>query len=114
MTALFLMVAGVMPCLAEDIKIVNKTKEEITIAITPESNIPDPFPTVTKTIPAQEESTLMVNYDDLKDHKYYNIKKIGGDFTGLSRCDHLSVNKNYAIEFEKQPIGLMCTAQEID
>jgi hypothetical protein len=56
----------------------------------------------------------MVNYDDLKGQKYYNIKKVDGDFAGHSRCDHLSVNKNYTIEFKKEAIGVVCTANVVD
>jgi len=110
----FAITAGLNSSLAEDIQVINKTREEITISITPESNSLEPFPTIAKAIAAQEESRLMVNYDDLKGHKYYNIKKANGDFSGLSRCDHLSVEKQYIIEFKKEPLGLICTAKELD
>jgi hypothetical protein len=56
----------------------------------------------------------MVEYNDLKGKEYYSIKKVNGDFAGLSRCTHLSVNKIYQVVFEKQPIGLICTATVID
>lgn len=110
----FAITAALTPSLAEDIQVINKIKEELTITITPESNSLEPFSTIAKTITTQEESRLMVNYDDLKGHKYYNIKKANGDFAGLSRCDHLSVEKQYTIEFKKEPLGLICTAKELD
>lgn len=112
--SLFLVTTYLNSSYAEDINVINKTKKEIVVEISPENSEGEVFSTITKIIPAHEDSKLMVNYDDLKGQKYYNIKKVDGDFAGHSRCDHLSVNKNYTIEFKKEAIGVICTANVVD
>lgn len=99
------------PSMASKIDIVNENKKELTVKINGEGvDAADPYEIK---IPAEHNSTLVINRKDLNNKTFYSIKGDTSNFTPSGRCEYLNVDKNYKVTFLNDSIGTTCIAEEV-
>lgn len=99
---------------ASRIDVVNENKKSLKIKVKAEgSDVQENLATYTKEIPADQNSTFVVDRSDLKGKSYYSIKGDTNPFTPGDKCHHLSVEKDYKVTFLNDAVGTTCLAEEV-
>jgi hypothetical protein len=99
--------------LASRIDVVNENEKPLKIKIQAEgSSVQETLATYITEISAKHQSTFSVEPSNLGGKSYYSIKGDTNPFTPGSKCENLSVEKNYKVTFLDKAVGTTCVAEE--
>lgn len=108
--AILAFVASTSLTYASTLNVTNENKKPIHIKIVAEGD----SSAVTKLeISAERVSSFQVSSEQLNGKKYFSIKGDTSSFTPGGKCEHLNVEKNYAVTFQDDKMGTTCIAEEV-